>query len=155
MLIWEPTHQIHPGWPCIRPVDSASLLLMLLSLFNFLFNVYLFLRETETECEWVRGRERGRHRTRSGLQAPSCQHRARRGARTHELRDRDLSRSRTLNRLSHPGAPNAAFALKRFGDWMTCYIVTLVLYALSYLRFHSKEINLQGKTGSLSKLHLC
>ena len=27
------------------------------------------------------------------------------GARTHRLRDRDLSRSQTLNRLSHPGAP--------------------------------------------------
>ena len=33
-----------------------------------------FLRETETEYEWVRGRERGRHRIRSRLQAPSCQH---------------------------------------------------------------------------------
>ena len=39
------------------------------------------------------------------LQALSCQHRARRGARTHELWDHDLSLSRTLNRLSHPGAP--------------------------------------------------
>ena len=34
-----------------------------------------------------------------------CQHRARRGAQTHGLRDHDLSRSRTPNRLSHPGAP--------------------------------------------------
>ena len=59
----------------------------------------------ETECEWVRGREGGRHRIQSGLQALSCQRRAQHGARTHELRDHDLSRSRTLNRLSHPGAP--------------------------------------------------
>ena len=46
------------------------------------FNVYLFLRATE--CEQGRGRERGRHRIGSGLQAPSCQSRARRGSRTHE-----------------------------------------------------------------------
>ena len=38
------------------------------------------------------------------LQAASCQHRARRGARTHGPRDRDLSRSRTLTRLRPPGA---------------------------------------------------
>ena len=53
----------------------------------FFFNVYLFLRETETERDiehkWGRGRERGRHRIGSRLQALSCQHRARRGARTH------------------------------------------------------------------------
>ena len=53
--------------------------------FFFFFNVYVFLRETMTECEWVRGRERGRYRMRSRLQAPSCQHRARCGAGTHEL----------------------------------------------------------------------
>ena len=44
-------------------------------------------------------------------QAPHCQHRARRGAQTHEPRDRDLSWSRTLNRLSHPGAPDFATIL--------------------------------------------
>ena len=51
------------------------------------------------------GSERGRHRIQNRLQAPSCQHRTRRGARTHGPRDRDLSRSWQLNRLSHPGAP--------------------------------------------------
>ena len=51
------------------------------------------------------GTVRGRHRIWNRLQALSCQHRARRRARTHGLRDRDLSRSRPLNRLSHPGAP--------------------------------------------------
>uniref|UniRef100_A0ABI7WV76 Cyclin-like domain-containing protein n=1 Tax=Felis catus TaxID=9685 RepID=A0ABI7WV76_FELCA len=39
--------------------------------------------ERETEYEWARGRERGKHRIRSRLLALSCQHRARRGARTH------------------------------------------------------------------------
>ena len=62
-------------------------------------------RARETEHEQGRGRERGRHRIRSRLQAPSCRHRAPRGAQTHELRDHDLSQSRMLNRLSHPGAP--------------------------------------------------
>ena len=51
------------------------------------------------------GSERGRHRIWNRLQALSCQHRARRGAQTHGPRDHDLSRSRPLNRLSHPGAP--------------------------------------------------
>ena len=68
-----------------------------LSFLNFFFNVDLLLRETETECEWVRGRHRVRHRIRNRLQAPSCQHRARRGARTHEPWDHDLSQSQTLN----------------------------------------------------------
>ena len=36
----------------------------------------------------------------------SCQHRARYRAQTHELWDDDLSQSRTLNLLSHPGAPS-------------------------------------------------
>ena len=37
------------------------------------------------------------------------QHRARRGARTHKLRDHDLSQSRTLNRPGRPGAPKFVF----------------------------------------------
>ena len=65
---------------------------------------YLFLRQRETEHEQGRVRERGRHRIRSRLQALSCQHRAWCGAQTHGLWDHDLSGSRTLNRLSHPGA---------------------------------------------------
>ena len=68
--------------------------------------MFIFDRETETEHDHGRGRERGRHRSRSRLQALSCQHRARRGARTHRPRDHDLSRSRMLNPLSHPGAPH-------------------------------------------------
>ena len=40
----------------------------------------------------------------SRLQALSCQHRAWHGAQTHGPRDHDLSRSRMLNQLSHPGA---------------------------------------------------
>ena len=64
----------------------------------------LFSFERETECKWGRGRERRRHRIWSRLQAPSCQHRARRGAPTHKPWDGDLSRSWTLNWLSSPGS---------------------------------------------------
>ena len=76
---------------------------------------YLFLRERETARVGEGQRERGRHRIWSRLQALSCQHRARHGARTHELWDHDLSRSWTLNRLSHPGAPQLE-CLKNPGD---------------------------------------
>ena len=67
----------------------------------------MFISETERDRAWVGEgqRERGRHRIQSRLLGPSCQHRAWRGAWTHRPRDHDLSRSRTLNRLSHPGAP--------------------------------------------------
>ena len=51
------------------------------------------------------GAERGRHRIWNRIQAPCRQHRARREARTHGPWDHDLSRSRTPNRPSHPGAP--------------------------------------------------
>ena len=58
---------------------------------NFFFNVYLFLGQRETEHERGRGRERGSHRIGNRLQALSHQPRARRGARTHGPRDRDLA----------------------------------------------------------------
>ena len=47
-------------------------------------NVYLFLRDRERQSTSRGEAERGRHRIRSRLQAPSCQHRAQCGARTHE-----------------------------------------------------------------------
>ena len=58
------------------------------------------------------GSERGRHRIRSRLRAPSCLHRAQCRARTHKQWDHDLSQSRTLNRPSHPGAPGRVVFLK-------------------------------------------
>ena len=76
---------------------------------KFFFNIYLFLRQRETEHEWGEGQREGDTEFGSRLQAPSCQHRARRGARTCEPQDHDLSRSRTLNRLSHPSTPNRSF----------------------------------------------
>ena len=71
-----------PGLLDQDPLCDLTLTVSADTLF-FFFNVYLFL--SETEHEWGRGRERGRHRIRSGLQALSCQHRARRGAQTHDL----------------------------------------------------------------------
>ena len=54
------------------------------SFFLIFFNIYLFLRDRERAWAGEGQRERGRHRIRIRLQALSCQHRARRGARTHE-----------------------------------------------------------------------
>ena len=81
------------------------------------FNVHLFLRERgrEMECKWGRGRETGRHRIRSRLQALSCQDRVQCRAWTHEPRDHDLSWSRTLNCLSHPGAPCMISSIRHCG----------------------------------------
>ena len=72
--------------------------------------MFIFERERVQAREGQR--ERGRHRIRSRFQALSSQHRARRGARTRELGERDLSRSESLNRLSHPGATEDCFYLK-------------------------------------------
>ena len=94
-IIWGNADSDWWVWVSLRMCKDA---------FFFFFNVYLFLRQRETEHE--RGRsERGWHRIWNRLQALSCQHKAQRGARTHGPWDRDLSRSRPLNRLSHPGAP--------------------------------------------------
>ena len=78
--------------------------------FFFFFNFFLmFIYLWETEWEWGRGREREGDRIWSRLQTLSCQHRARHGTQTHELWDHDLSQSRMLNQLSHPGAPGVSF----------------------------------------------
>ena len=76
-----------------------------------IFFLFLFEREREREREREAQSESGGGAERAGdtigsrLQALSCQHRAQPGARPREPRDHDLSRRRTLNRRSHPGAP--------------------------------------------------
>ena len=71
----------------------------------------MFVSETERDRAWVGGggRERGRHRIRSRLQALSCQQGAWREAQTHKPWDHDLSWSWSLNRLSHPGDPHQLY----------------------------------------------
>ena len=78
--VWSPQE------PATQPTSGQ-----LLSVSLSLFLVYPFLRERE----WGRGRERQTPNPKQ-LQAPSCRHRARRGAQTHKRRDRDLSPSRRL-----------------------------------------------------------
>ena len=82
----------------------------------------------------MRGRDRGRNRIQSRLQALRCQHRGQRGARTHELGDHDLRPSWRLNLLSQPGSPKC-YSLKApyfyFLDWQYLFkhirnIVTLL-----------------------------
>ena len=67
--------------------------------------MFIYYWETERDRAWGGEGQRGGDRIGSRLQDPSCQHRARHGARTHKLQDHDLNQSRTLNQLSHPGTP--------------------------------------------------
>ena len=90
----------------------------------FFKHLFIIERQRDTECEQGRGRERGRHRIWSRLQALSCQHRAWCGARTHKLRDHDLSWSQKLNWLSHPGAP----VNKYFSFWCNLVFFSLFFY---------------------------
>ena len=71
--------------PCWPPTYIFKIVILVFK--KKFFNVHLFLRERERECQWGIGRERGRHRIGSRLQALSCQHRARRGL---ELTDREI-----------------------------------------------------------------
>ena len=69
--------------------------------------IFLIVRSFFRDRAWVGEgqRERGRHRIGSRLQALSCQHRARHGARAHKPWDHDLSWSWMLNQLSYPDTP--------------------------------------------------
>ena len=90
-VLWAP---LGPGCNTVRLVllcNREKKGIFIYFFFNFFFNVYLFLGQRETEHERGRGRERGRHRIGNRLQALSRQPRARRGARTHRPRDRDLA----------------------------------------------------------------
>ena len=85
---------------------EAETLLNLFFFFNFLFlHLFIFERQSETEHKQGTGRERRRHRIWSRLQAPSYQHRAWRGARTHKPSDHDLSPSRMHNHWATQAPP--------------------------------------------------
>ena len=67
----------------------------------FFFLMFIYFWERETECKQGRSRKRGRHRIQSRLQDPSCQHRARGGAKTHKPWDPDLIRRVRLRCLTN------------------------------------------------------
>ena len=83
-----------------------------ITFYFFFFNVYFWERETHTQCEWGRQRE-GDTESEAGsrLWAVSTDS-SRRGARTHEPWDHDLSWSPMLSQLSHPGTPFIFFIFK-------------------------------------------
>ena len=128
---------------------------------------YLLLRDRERQSMSGRGAERETdthtHRIPSRLQAPSCQHRARRGARTHEPRDRDLSRSQTLHRRSHPGALEVEWLLFKVGQKIltnrypvcspspldagtnhTCLLLQRFIYAVGFCFQRSAQFSKRG-----------
>ena len=87
---------------------------------NF-FNIYSFLRDRDRQSMSGEGAEGGRHRIRSGLQAPSHQHRAGHGAwRSHEPWDHNLSQSRTLNDWA-TRAPRYSHWIKKKKKDRDCY----------------------------------
>ena len=83
--------------------------------------MFIYFCETvrDIKSRQGRGRERRRHRIRSRLQAPHYQHTARCGAQTHEPWEHDLSWSRTLNQLSHPGVPIELFQGQK--NWLASF----------------------------------
>ena len=123
-------------WHSLRPHHCCLWGVFLF--FPFFKNVYLNL-DTHTHTPHTQnvsggGAERGRHRVGSRLQALSCQPRARHGACTHEPQDHDLSRSRTLNPLSPPGAPLWG-VFQAAETWSVSLDAFLILLAGSKERF--------------------
>ena len=107
-LLWKPqlTHKII-SWPLRKQEKDVGGYTWPRNIYLFNFcNVLFYFWERQRESEQGRGRERGRHRIQSRLQALSCQHGAQSRAQTHKLWDHDLSWSRMLNPLGHPGAPH-------------------------------------------------
>ena len=79
---------------------------------NFVSCLFAYLfRETQRQSASRGGSERRRHRIWNRLHGLSCQHRAWGWTWTHEPWDHDLSRSPTLNELSHPGRASRALLL--------------------------------------------
>ena len=118
--------------------------ILLTKLVTFFFVMYIYFWDRERQSMNGGGSERGRHRIWNRLQALSCQHRAWCGARTHGPQDHDLSRSRPLNRLSHPGAPGL------WPSWKENYLVQTCPY--DHIQYQVSKIQvlcLRGKTISL------
>ena len=78
--------------------------------FLLLFLMFIYFWEGKRQTAWMGEGQRETHRIWRRLPALSCQHRAWRGAQTHELWDHDWSQSQTLNQLRPPGAPRNLFS---------------------------------------------
>ena len=108
--------------------------------FYFFFKVYLFFGQRETEHERGRGRERGLHGIGNRLQALSHQPRARRGARTHGPRDRDLAEVGRLP-TAPPRRPYIYFLMRKLNlinsllqkHLCHCYVGCNVTNMLNYI----------------------
>ena len=140
---------VHTGSPATTPLaevcPTPPFLLAFCSLFFF---IYLLLRDRARTGEEQRERETQNPKQ---LQAPSCQHRARRGARTHEPRDGELSRSWMLNRLSSPGTP-WSYSLNTSVPEVPLFLY-LFLFTLSFLTQIFKLAH-RGAPGWLSRLSI-
>ena len=93
----------------------------------YLFLMFIHFWERETECKWERGRERGRHRIESRLQAPSCQHRPWHRAQTHERRHHDRSEVGHLTDWA-TRCPCIFFFMKGFSIPVLVFIATITDY---------------------------
>ena len=115
-LIVVKTHREDLAKPVRIPPGWLKSLAVFLFVYILTF-IHFWERKTETERRRGRGKEReGDTESEAGSRL-SCQHRAWRRAWTHKPRDHDLSRSWTLNRLSHPGAPTKTSLI---GEWTIC-----------------------------------
>ena len=96
-------------WPVVllRNFKFGFLVFGSLFIYYYYFNIYLFLRDRDRAWagEGQIEREGDTESETSSRLWASIQHRAGCGAQTHEPWDHDLSRSQSLSRLSHPGAP--------------------------------------------------
>ena len=94
------------NWNKSNIVYMASRVCLFFLIKKIFAYIYLFLRDRARQSWGGEGqRERGRHRIRSRLKLWTDSTRAQCRARTYRPWHHDLSPSRTLNWLSHPGAP--------------------------------------------------
>ena len=126
--------------------------------FYFLIFMFVYFWEIETQSLYHRvswgGAERDGNKTRSRLQALSCQHRAWCGAQTHTLRDHDLSRSRPPNRLSHPGDPKAHILITFNFLFLTKVWITFAIkQQYIYIHMHTYILTLfSNRTDSIQAI---
>ena len=94
--------------------------------------MFIYYWEIETEHEQGRGRQRGRHRIRSRLQALSCQHRAWRGARTHEPKIMTWAAVRCLTNWATQVPPSNLFKVFSKSSLFTLSRPSLFLVAAKW-----------------------